>query len=56
MSNRKEMMETIISGVVIIILLIDTIAVFFAGYIVIGIISLIGLLGIGLLAFLNLRS
>ena len=55
MLKRKEQLETIISGAVILILLIDTIAIFVAGYAVIGVISLIGLLGIGLLAYLNLR-
>ena len=53
---RKEQMEYILSGVVIIILLIDTIAVFAAGYVAIGVISVIGLLAVGLLGVIGSRS
>ena len=53
---RKERMEYILSGVVIIILLIDTIAVFVAGYVAIGVISVIGLLAVGLLGVIGSRS
>ena len=54
--KNREQIEGILSIVLIIALLIDTIAVFVAGYVVIGIISVIGLLAVGLLVFLNLMS
>ena len=54
--NNREQIEGILSIIVIITLLIDTIAVFVAGYIAIGIISFIGLLAVGLLVFMGLKS
>jgi len=54
--KNREQIEGILSIVLIIALLIDTIAVFIAGYVFIGIISVIGLLAVGLLVFFNLMS